>query len=83
MEALNHFFTSFDIFELIAKYFLNMIRPLTSELVHTFFLTFSMTRKFFIAHPTLIFAMLAAALAYGGYALLTVKRRIRLSPIKS
>jgi hypothetical protein len=82
MEALYHFFTSFDIFELFAKYFLNMIRPLTSDLAHIFFLTFSMTRKFFMAHPTLIFAMLATALAYGGYALLTIKSKIRLSPIK-
>lgn len=82
METLTHFFTSFDIFELLAKYFLNMIRPLTGELAHTFLLTFSMTRKFFMTHPTLIFALLGAALAYGGYALLTINRRISLSPIK-
>ena len=78
METLNHFFALFDIFELPVKYFLDMIRPLNGELVHTFLLTFSMTKKFFLSHPTLIFAMIATSFAYGGYALLTIKRRIKV-----
>lgn len=82
METLIHFFTSFDIFELISKYFLNMARPLAGELAQPFLLTFSMLRKFCIAHPTLIFAMIAAAFGYGGYALLTIKRKIKVAPIK-
>ena len=82
METLIHFFTSFDVFEIVASYFLNMIRPLAGELTHPFLLTFILLKKFWLAHPTLIVVMLGTAITYGGYALIAMKRKVRLLPIR-